>query len=323
MDNITHSVTGLLLSRAGLNRVTPSATWVLLIAANLPDSDIVSLLGGSANYLHWHRHLTHSLLAAPLLAIAIAAAFHWWRSANRLWPCLWVALCGIASHLLLDLTNIYGVRLLLPFRNTWFEWDLTPVIDYWIWLFLGLAAALPYLARLVGSEIGERRSMRPGYGFAIIGLLCLIAYNGGRAVLHGRALNILEARTYGATAPLRVAAFPASMNPLLWRGVAETAGDYQLFEIDAAKQFHFDEGQMVPKALPSAALEAASATDAFRVMSEFARFPVYRAVPRSPPNGGTQIEFSDLRFGFTSLALMNRSNQVESSTFQFGPAAPR
>ena len=323
MDNITHFVTGLLLSRAGLNRVTPSATWVLLVAANLPDADIVSLLGGSANYLHWHRHLTHSLLAAPLLALALAAAFRGWRSTDRLWPVFWVALCGIASHLLLDLTNVYGVRLLLPFRSTWFHWDLTPVVDYWIWLFLALATALPYLARLVGSEIGERRSARPGSGFAIFGLLCLIAYNGGRAVLHSRAVSMLETRTYNGTAPLRVAAFPASMNPLLWRGLAETAGDYQVFEIDAARQFHPDDAQIVAKALPSAALASASATDAFRVMSEFAQFPIYRVVPRPLPEGGTQIEFSDLRFGFTSVALVNRANQVESSSFQFGPVALR
>ena len=39
MDNITHSLTGLMLSRAGLNRISPEATWVLLLAANAPDID--------------------------------------------------------------------------------------------------------------------------------------------------------------------------------------------------------------------------------------------------------------------------------------------
>ena len=40
MDNLTHSLTGLMLSRAGLNRFYPRATLVLVIAANIPDIDI-------------------------------------------------------------------------------------------------------------------------------------------------------------------------------------------------------------------------------------------------------------------------------------------
>ena len=74
MDNITHTLTGLMLSRAGLNRVSPEATWVLLLAANAPDIDVSSALGGSLTYLHFHRHLTHSLLLLPVLAAACVLA---------------------------------------------------------------------------------------------------------------------------------------------------------------------------------------------------------------------------------------------------------
>jgi len=66
MDNLTHTAIGLFLSRAGLNRWTPAATPILLLAANAPDIDIVTLSGGSLNYLHYHRHLTHSLIAMPV-----------------------------------------------------------------------------------------------------------------------------------------------------------------------------------------------------------------------------------------------------------------
>src|ERR1043165_1620564 len=40
MDPLTHTATGLFLSRAGLNRWTPLATPILLLAANAPDIDI-------------------------------------------------------------------------------------------------------------------------------------------------------------------------------------------------------------------------------------------------------------------------------------------
>ena len=46
MDNLTHSLIGVALSRAGLNRVTPHATAILLLAVNLPDLDIISLVDG-------------------------------------------------------------------------------------------------------------------------------------------------------------------------------------------------------------------------------------------------------------------------------------
>ena len=74
MDNLTHTAIGLFLSRAGLNRLTPRATPILLLAANAPDLDVVSWFGGSLNYLHYHRHLTHSLAALPLMVILSVAA---------------------------------------------------------------------------------------------------------------------------------------------------------------------------------------------------------------------------------------------------------
>ncbi len=47
MDPLTHSATGIFLGRAGLNRFCEQAPWILLLAANAPDIDIVTLLGGS------------------------------------------------------------------------------------------------------------------------------------------------------------------------------------------------------------------------------------------------------------------------------------
>ena len=38
---LTHSLTGLALSRAGLDRLCPRAAWLLILSANVPDSDIV------------------------------------------------------------------------------------------------------------------------------------------------------------------------------------------------------------------------------------------------------------------------------------------
>ena len=318
MDNITHTLTGICLSRAGLNRVTTLALPILVIAANLPDADIVTLLGGSANYLHWHRNITHSLLAAPILASLLVAAFRLYRPAIPFLPAFLVALAGIGSHLLEDLTNNYGVRLLLPFQGTWFSWDLTRVFDFWIWGAFAIAMAGPFLSRLVGSEIGERRSTTGGRGFAIAALLFMILYNGGRAVVHSRAIAILNAHEYDGAAPVRTAAFPASMNPFNWWGVAETDSSYRTFDFALLRSTKPSVSEVVEKAEPSEAITKASATRPFQVMTEFAKYPVYRVIPRSEMEGGFQVTLTDLRFPFTSAALINRQGQLERSWFQFG-----
>ena len=73
MDNLTHTAIGLFLSRAGLGRWSPSATPIVLLAANAPDIDVLSAVGGSLNYLHYHRQITHSLVAMPCFSLTMSA----------------------------------------------------------------------------------------------------------------------------------------------------------------------------------------------------------------------------------------------------------
>jgi inner membrane protein len=319
LDNATHTLTGLFLSRAGLNRLTPDATPVLLLAANAPDCDVVSAFGGAATYLHWHRNLTHSLLLAPVLALLVVCLFKLARRPIAFGPAFLVALGGVASHLLLDMTNIYGVRLLLPFSGEWFHWDLTPVIDFWIWGVLLICVAGPFLSKLVGSEMGASYRKYPGRGFAVLALLFLLTYNLGRMALHTRVVEMLESREYENAAPIRVAAFPMSENLFRWKGLAETSGAYHVFEIDALSQFDPTLGETAPKVEPSRAIEAADGTYAFQVLREFAVYPLYRAIPGAGSEGGYRVELSDLRFGFTSVALLDRDNRVRKAEFHFGP----
>src|SRR5271166_3610407 len=110
MDNVTHSLVGLMIARVGLNRCPPGTPIMMIVAANLPDMDVVSGFGGSLTYLQTHRGYTHSLAAAPVMALIppllILALF---RQRISVLTYLF-SLIGVLSHLVLDWTNVYGVR---------------------------------------------------------------------------------------------------------------------------------------------------------------------------------------------------------------------
>src|ERR1700733_9361787 len=62
MDNITHTLTGLMLARAGLGRTTPrGGSLMMMLAANAPDLDVFLGLPGGLAYMEYHRGYAHSL----------------------------------------------------------------------------------------------------------------------------------------------------------------------------------------------------------------------------------------------------------------------
>ena len=256
MDNLTHTLTGLALSRAGLNRFYARPDLLLMIAANIPDIDMLSLLGGPLTALDVHRGWTHSLLMWPvmaaipaLLVMALSRSAKGWAGAYAL------SLMGVASHLLFDWTNIYGIRLLFPFSPAWLHLDLNAIVDVWIWVVLLLAWIGPMLGRLVSSEIGARPGA--GRGLPIFALLFIVVFCCGKILLHQRALAVLNARIYDGAAPAGVAAFPTEANPLAWTGWVETENRAIRYNWSLASEFDPGSGTVFYKPEPSPALEAA------------------------------------------------------------------
>ena len=326
MDPLTHTATGLFLSRAGLKRWTPQAAPILMLAANAPDIDIMAASRGWLNYVHYHRHLTHSLVAMPLMAILPVLLV---RGVSRK-PVRWAgafaaALIAVASHLLLDYTNVYGIRLLWPFSAEWLRLDLTGVVDLWIWTVLLLSFVGPWVSKLVGSEISSGRVQQPNYGrgFAIFALLFLAFYNGGRAALHARAVATLESRVYRGETPSSVVAIPG-FNPLLWRGLVETREFYDLADVDLTGAFNPGGGAIFYKASPDAAIQAARQTSVFQQFLTFVEFPLWRITMPPELQGGKRVELYDMRFGtpsqpgFHTTALLDAHDRVLTAAFQFG-----
>ncbi len=104
MDNITHSLTGLVLSQAGLNRFYPRAGLLLVLSANVPDIDIVTAFRGSLSYFEHHRGITHTVAMAPVMALLPVLFVCAVSRSMRGWKAAWVlSIIGVASHLLLGL----------------------------------------------------------------------------------------------------------------------------------------------------------------------------------------------------------------------------
>ncbi len=187
MDNITHSLTGLAMARAGLNRFSPHAMWLLLLSANAPDIDIVAASRGALPYLEAHRGYSHSLIGLPFMALLPVLVVAAVVRQKLPWLRAWLLCCiGVASHLMMDWTNSYGVRLMLPFSSRWFHLDLNNLYDGWIMAALAFAAIWPFFARLVSREIGARSSA--GRGTAICALAFFVLFDCGRAVAHQRVI---------------------------------------------------------------------------------------------------------------------------------------
>lgn len=321
MDNVTHTLVGLMMARAGLTKCPRGTPVMMMIAANLPDADVVSGFAGRLPYLQYHRGYTHALAAAPWLAVIpvlLLAGIFRAKISARLYI---FSLLAVLSHLALDWTNVYGIRLLLPFSDRWLRLDMTDIVDPWILAVLLVAVGAPALARLVSSEIGSRTGAGPQRGWAWFALAALIVYEGGRFAAHERALAVMGAHTFNGAIPQRLAALPSRVNPLRWRGIAEGEDFVSIVPIDLSEPFDPTAGRIEYSATTSPAIDAARRTPAFEVFGRFSQLPFWKitALPDA-----ARVELIDLRFGtprrpgFEAIADVDPSGNVHKSQFTFG-----
>src|SRR6185312_8519534 len=135
-------------AKAGLERLSPGATTLCILAANAPDVDVAVLIFRDRwAYLQHHRGLTHSIIGVCILALALPLVFYLAdlliarisrrQPVIRFNGLLLASALTMATHPILDWTNNYGMRFLLPWNPRWFYGDFLFVIDPVFWLILG------------------------------------------------------------------------------------------------------------------------------------------------------------------------------------------
>lgn len=323
MDNLTHSLFGVALSRAGLNYVTPHATGMMLLAANLPDLDVISLAGGELTYLDLHRGLTHGFAMAPVLALLPVLLFRHGLRKPVPWLGGWlISLAGVLSHLGMDFITFYGTRLAAPFRSNWYQWPVLFIFDAMLFVILLLAIAGPALSKLVAGEIGAKPSS--GRGWAIFALIFAVVWIGGRGMVHARAEQMLESRAQQGAAARRVMALPTAFSPFKWRGLVETDGFFSVHEMNVLFDFDPEQGLLLRKPQQAEAVQAAKRSPVLTRFLAFAQWPVWRIVPMDEPPGAQRVQVYDLRFSddgsaFKAVVEVDASGRILSETFRLRP----
>jgi membrane-bound metal-dependent hydrolase YbcI (DUF457 family) len=316
LDNITHTLAGLTLVRAGLGRRAPGALAAMIIASNAPDLDIVSAItGGAVPYLEAHRGPTHGVLGVLLLAIATAVVV---AVALRIGPGMMdpdrrgslkslagIALAGASLHVLMDLPTSYGTRILSPFSDTWFAVDWLPIVDIYLW---GL---------LIAGVAATRRWPNAGVAIARTVLVLAVLFYGARACAHQRALaHAATTRADGVAEPcetapvltrhpapfetranprgrcLQAAALPTFLSPFRWQLIRQYQDGYELRQTSLNGLRDSDRLWVANES--DAWISAAERTKTAQVFLKFSRMPARRSI--ALPDGGHQVRLIDVRF---------------------------
>ena len=308
MDNVCHTLLGVAVARAGLQRTTSLATATAAIASNLPDIDVL-VFATDVPSVAFRRGITHGVPAQVLLPIGFAALM-WWiarrRAAHaataRFGALLAISYVGVLSHVFLDYLNTYGVRLLSPVSERWFYGDAAFIVDLWLWLTLGAGAWLAGGIRRPRTTVA-----RP----AIIALVCACLYIGAMMVSArlSRAIVRDAWTARSGTPPQALMVGPVPLNPLR-RTVIIDAGDrYFTGRFDwLPTQVTFDEVATEKNdRLPAVA--AARQDKRVRGILVWARFPAWQT--REVP-GGVEVRLQDMRFrgldrgGFSATVIVPR-----------------
>jgi membrane-bound metal-dependent hydrolase YbcI (DUF457 family) len=297
MDAFTHGFASYSITRALFPRASRTTMIGAVVAGSAANLDYISAGISPSAFLYWHRTATHSVLGtlviATVFAIAVALATGRQSKSDSFRTILLALLAACTLHVAMDLTQDASVQILWPFRAQRYSADWVARFDLWILIILLAGALLPQLLALVTEEIGAKSKAPRGRVGAIIALLTVFGYISTRAVLHGNAVAMMEARTYRGELPRRVAAFAESDSPFHWRGLVETERGFYDFDLSLfpGSSFNPDSGVVSYKPQSSAPLDAARTTESVRQFLAAAKFPK-ASVEKT--NTGYRVQLRDL-----------------------------
>ena len=150
MDPITHAVVGVSLAVLAGEPLALSNPVLIgtIIGAVIPDGDIVMQLKGHSSYLKNHRGVSHSVFAFPIYASLITFALSIIFPDINFIRVFLFSIFGSLSHVVLDLANTYGARVLWPIFKKRLTFNLLLVYDP-VALISGLLIIFPMTRQVI------------------------------------------------------------------------------------------------------------------------------------------------------------------------------
>ena len=321
MDPLTHFLTGANLGRSGFNRKTAYATVAMTLAAEAPDLDIFWGFRGPLVSFEHHRGITHTFIAAPVIALVTTAVVWLIHKARRKpqrpglppprWTLIWLfAFIAALSHILLDYTNNYGIRPFFPFNPRWYERSIVWIVDPYLLLALAGALLLPTLFGLADREIGARRPLFRGRAWSVAALVFMVVWWSLRNAEKSHAIELVRNASVIADPVVKIDAEPYPFSPFRWHVVAETRDYYQTAEVQTRHDdVQSDSSSITYKPPVTPAVAAAKQSWLGRIYLDWSEFPLVTDLgknapiadaPDPEPNWHT-VEFDDMRFGYSAF----------------------
>jgi inner membrane protein len=304
LDNVCHTLVGAAFARARIAKPVPLAAATAMLAANLPDVDVL-VFASSVPSVAFRRGWTHGALAQAVLPAAFAVVM-WLAARSRrpsmsaqadrppLGPFLVLSYAGVISHVFLDYLNNYGVRLLMPFSGQWFYGDTLFIIDPWLW---GLFGAAAFLSRKAGPG--------PGRAFLLIAAVYIAAMMVSASLARQRAIDAW--RREHSSEPRAIMVGPVPVNPLRKHVIVDEGDRYRTGTLQWLPSAVNFADMTVRKNDGHAAVARARTDPSVAAILVWSRFPFWEI---EPADGGLQVTVRDMRFaslrrgGFSATATV-------------------
>lgn len=303
MDNLCHTLVGAALGEAGLKDRTRFGAATLMVAANLPDVDVL-VFATSTSSVAFRRGWTHGPLAQFALPLVLTGIMVLIARRSRTQPEAvairpgWVfilALAGVLSHVALDLLNPYGLRILAPFNWQWFYGDALFIIDPWLWVLLGAGI---WIARRSHGRYPARQALT-------VMLLYIASMTMNARLARGMVLQEWRVEYGGAPAALMVG--PVPINPFRKQVIIDDGLGYVTGTFDwlgGGVQLGPD---IVPKNDDDPRVPRAREDPRVRGFLVWSRFPFWTFEETAD---GTRVTVGDMRFGGQTPARFEVSTVV-------------
>jgi inner membrane protein len=289
VDNVCHTLVGAALGEAGLKARTRFGSAALMIAANIPDVDVLSFAADTSP-VAFRRGWTHGIAAQIALPILVTGVF--WllhrcqpRRADGSPPLhagwlLSLTYVGVYSHVFLDYLNNYGVRLLTPFDWRWYYGDAVFIVDPWLWLVLGAGV---WLARRRHAPNWSRSAV-------VIASIYIAAMLSSARVARG-IVDTEWTEAHGAR-PAALMVGPRFVSPLTREVIVDAGDHYERGTFSWPSTLEWSQ-ELIPKNAERPEVVAARDDPGVRALLVWSRFPFWTL---EPVEGGTRVTLIDARF---------------------------